>query len=233
MSREDQSVKPQRPLRSQSLGRREQRRGQDAIPKKPANRFKIVYIVVSALVICSMLAVALATIDFGGLFGSDENSANLENPNADLIAEQQTAVAKNPDDVDEIVLLANLLGNTGQIQEAIPWYEKALSLAPDDHGIRLDFARSLAGANLQTDAEAQFLRVLKDDPDNQTAHYYLAELYMIWTPPKQQQAREHYERAVEIDPDSFLGERATIRLDSMVSLSPIASPLSSPVAPGQ
>jgi tetratricopeptide (TPR) repeat protein len=204
----------------------------DAVARSPVDRFKVVYIVVSALVVCSMLAVALTTIDFGGSFSEDDGGSNIENPNADLIAEQETAVAGNPENVDQIVLLANLLGNTGQIQKAIPWYEKALSLAPDDHGVRLDFARSLASANLHTDAEAQFARVLENDPENQTAHYYVAELYMAWSPPKQEKALEHYERAVELDPTSFLGERAHLRIDSLRSPSPVASLASSPQTQG-
>lgn len=174
-----------------------------------------------------MLAVALTTIDFSSLLGDDEDSANIADPNADLIAEQQTKVAQYPDDTNEIVLLANLLGNTGRIQDAVPWYERALELAPDDYGIRLDFARSLAGAGLFSDAEAQFQQVLTNDPHNQTAHYYLAQLYLSWEPARREEALEHYERAVVIDPESFLGERAQIELDAMGNTTAVARPSSS------
>ena len=208
--------------------RRQAASSTDAAPRTPVDRFKVIYIVISSLVVCSMLAVALATIDFGRLFSHDDNAGNIADPNADLIAEQETIVADNPENVDQIVVLANLLGNTGQIQKAIPWYEKALSLEPDNHGVRLDFARSLAGANLLTDAEAQFDRVLQDEPDNKTAHYYLAELYMVWNPPQEGRAIEHYRRAAELDPASFLGERARIRLDAMPASSPSPQPMSSP-----
>lgn len=196
------------------------------------SRFKVLYIVITALVVCSLLSVAVTAIDFGALFGDDDNEAAVVDPNADLVAEQETVVANNPDDVDEIVLLANLLGNTGSIQDAIPWYEKALELAPDDHGIRLDFARSLAGANLRTDAEAQFQLVLADEPGNQMAHYYLAELYMHGDPPKTSEALDHYQTASEIDPDSFLGERAQNQVDTMMLSSPEASVESTPGSAG-
>jgi cytochrome c-type biogenesis protein CcmH/NrfG len=228
MSPKDQSVKPSKAVHA----RRRVPRESDSAPNTPVDRFKVIYLVVSSLVVCSMLAVALATIDFGGLFSDGDSDRNIENPNSDLIAEQEAVVAENPNDVDQIVLLANLLGNTGQIQQAIPWYEKALSLTPEDHGIRLDFARSLAGADLQTDAEAQFIRVLENDPDNQTAHYYLAELYMAWAPPERDEATEHYERAVALDPESFLGQRAKIQLDSLNSPSPATTPASTPEVQG-
>jgi|GEM_PF-641730 len=232
MTFEDQSLKPTKRVRSRPEPRNAQRKTETSGPETPINRFHVVYVIVSALVICAMLALALSTIDLGGFFSGDDNSANIEDPNADLLADQQTVVAEHPDDVDEIVLLANLLGNTGQIQEAIPWYEKALELAPDDMGVRLDFARSLAGAGLQTDAEAQFLKVLSAEPDNQTAHYYLAELYMVWNPPQEGKAREHYQKAVELDPGSFLGERARNRLDTMTPLASEGSPVSTPEVVG-
>lgn len=218
-------MKPSRPVR-----RRWERSPEPGLlPEKPTNRFQVLYIVISALVICSMLALAVMTIDFGSLFGDDDNDGNFIDPNADLIAEQETVVAENPDDVDEIVLLANMLAQTGRIQDAIPWYEKALSLAPDDVGIRLDFARSLSGAELRTDAEAQFQQVLKSEPDNQMAHYYLADLYMSWDPPRTSDAFVEYQRAAEIDPDSFLGERAQNRIETMTVGTPRATAESTPV----
>jgi Tfp pilus assembly protein PilF len=178
-------------------------------------------------VICSFIAVALTTIDFGSLFGEDDVDDTL-NPNADLISEQETVVARNPDDVDAVTMLANLLGQTGSIAKAIPLYERALELAPGDTSIRLDFASSLAGAGYLADAESQFRLVLEADPDNQTAHYYLAELYMQTDPPRLDEARQHYARAAEIDPTSFLAERAEIKLTELGSSSPVASPESTP-----
>ncbi|HWV24524.1 MAG TPA: tetratricopeptide repeat protein [Thermomicrobiales bacterium] len=216
-------MRPSRPVRS----RRERSLEPGLLPEKPKNRFQVLYLVVTVLVICSMLAIAVTTIDFGSLFG-DDGDDDFVDPNADLIADQQTVVARNPDDVDEIVLLANMLGQTGRIQEAIPWYEKALALSPDDSGIRLDFARSLSGSGLQTDAEAQFNQVLKAEPDNQSAHYYLAELYMAWSPPRTDEAYAHYKRAAEIDPDSFLGERAQTRVETMSVATPDATALAGP-----
>src|SRR5699024_6848724 len=218
-------VKPSKPVRPRRIRSPEP----GLMPEKPKNRFQVVYIVVTALVICSMLALALTSIDFGTLFNGDEDDGNYIDPNADLIADQETVVAHDPENVDEIVLLANMLAQTGKIQEAIPWYAKALDLAPGNAGIRLDFARSLASADLQTDAEAQFKHVLDAEPDNQMAHYYLAELYMNWEPPRKEDAFGHYQRAAEIDPSSFLGERAQNRVETMTFGSPAATAASTPV----
>ena len=84
ISPKDQSVKRPGSVRTRHYSQRQP----DAVPKSPVNRFKVVYIVVSSLVVCSMIAVALTTIDFGGIFSNDDDAANIENPNADLLAEQ-------------------------------------------------------------------------------------------------------------------------------------------------
>jgi cytochrome c-type biogenesis protein CcmH/NrfG len=191
---------------------------------------QLAYIVISSLVVCSLLAVALATVDFSRFFrGNEDDAANFTDDDADIVAEQETVVAQNPDDVDEIVFLANLLGNTGRINEAVPYYERAVSLAPDDLGIRLDFARTLSDAGLRKDAETQFLVVLEADPDNQNAHYYLAELYRSWDPPRIEEAIAHYQRVVDIDTTTFVSQLAR---DQLTSLAPGSPGTASPEAEG-
>lgn len=184
---------------------------------------RIAYIVISGLVVCSMLAVALATIDLGALWGDGDQDVIVD-PNADLIAEQQTVVARNPEDADQVVLLANFLANSGRMMEATEWYQRAIELAPDDNSIRLDFARSLQSSNMVQDAEAQFLRVLDDDPSSLAGHYYLAKLYMDWQPQRRDDARNHFERVLDINPDSFLAEQARVELDTMGWATPTSSP---------
>jgi cytochrome c-type biogenesis protein CcmH/NrfG len=191
---------------------------------------RIAYIVISALVVCSMIAVALATIDFSSLWNEGAEDVSVD-PNADLVAEQQTVVAQNPEDIEQVLLLANLLTNTGRIAEATEWYERALELDPGNNGVRLDFARSLQEHSLNADAEVQFLKVLESDPDNLPGHYYLAQLYMDWRPQRQGEAKALFERVIQINPDSFLAEQARVQLDSMGQTTPIASPgVSTPVA---
>jgi cytochrome c-type biogenesis protein CcmH/NrfG len=191
---------------------------------------RVAYIVISGLVVCSMLAVAIATIDFSG-FWDDGDGEVVVDPNADLIAEQETVVAQNPEDLDEVVLLANLMANTGRMSEATEWYERALDLAPQDNGVRLDFARSLQANGLDADAEAQFILVLDADPENLSGHYYLAQLYLDWKPQRRAEALDHFQRVVEINPNSFLAEQAQVELDTMNQTTPVSTPgTTTPVA---
>lgn len=222
-------MKRSMPTRPRVRPRSARQRGEELSSTQPTDRFRIVYVVIASLVICSMLAVAFVSVDFSGFFGSDgEDGENYVDQQADIIADQETVVADNPDDVNEIVLLANMLGNTGRHQDAIPWYEKAIEMAPKDYGIRLDFARMLASAGLTTDAETQFMIVLEAEPENQPANYYLGQMYVSQEPPRTGEAIEHYQRAVESDSSTFLAEQAQEQLDVLQPGSPVSSPAATP-----
>jgi len=199
-------------------------------PRKPmteqfgsSRMIQVAIISFAALIICSLIGGALVTLPFGGLFDDDDpgDAENLNNPNEELIAEQMEVVEGNPEDIDAILLLANIMGNSGRLEEAIPYYEQAVDLAPDDSSVRLDFARSLADGDLQQDAELQFQRALELEPDSQEAMYYLAELYFAWSPPRTEEAMSLLEKVIALNPDSFIAEQAQRRLDS-ISATPIS-----------
>lgn len=175
-----------------------------------------------------MVAAAVFTISASDLFGGDggeeADEANYQDPNTDLIAEQQTIVAAAPDDLEEVLLLANLLGNSGRLAEAIPVYERVVELAPDDAEVRLGFARALADGGMRADAELQFRRALELDPGSQAAHYYLAELYLTDSPPRTEEAIVHFREAAALDPTTLIGERASTQLASLGAATPVGSP---------
>lgn len=198
-------------------------------PKR--NRLSIAFLVISSLVICSLLAAGLVTaisLDLVGLGNDDDDPENFVDPNADVVASQQTAVAENPDDYDALLLLANLLGNSNRLNEAIPIYEQAIDLRPDDAATRLDFARALSDGGKPADAEVQFKHVISLDPNNQAAFYYLGEMYRTSTPVRTDEAIQHYLRAVEIDGESFLAEQARNQLTTLGVTAPAASPAATP-----
>jgi tetratricopeptide (TPR) repeat protein len=205
------------------------KRGQQ--PPSKGSRLSVAFIVISSLVICSMLVAGLVTAASLDLFGNgsnDDDAVNYEDPNNDVIAAQQTAVASNPDDLDALLLLANLLGNSNRLDEAIPLYEKATQMRPDDASVRLDFARALADCGKSADAEVQYLKALAQEPNNQAANYYLAELYRSWTPSRAAEAIPLYQRAVQVDDETFIAQQAMNQLTALGVASPAASPSASP-----
>ncbi|MCO5218325.1 MAG: tetratricopeptide repeat protein [Thermomicrobiales bacterium] len=192
----------------------------------PSNRTSIIYIVVTAVVVFGIVAALIATVDLGNLFSSDKEPTPDYNTNS--IAAQQTVVAENPDSAEQRALLASMLASSGRMPEAIPIYEQAIDLAPNNTEIRLDFARSLQVNGYPQDAEAQFLKVLEIEPRNHSAHYYLARLYLDVEPVRTDQAVAHLHQVIEIAPDSFLADQAQSLLDSMTYSADGASPIATP-----
>lgn len=202
-------------------------------PKSPPSgqrsKTPILYIVVVSVVVFSMVIAGLAAVDWGALF--PDSTDPTPDYNTDQVAIQQTMVAQNPDDLDAKTSLASMLANSGRMNEAIPIYEEVIRLDPENASIRLDFARALQTNGMSADAEAQFLRVLELDPENHSAHYYLARLYLDAQPSRQEEAVAHFQRVIEIAPDSFLAEQATSVLNTLGPATPVeyeVTPLSSP-----
>lgn len=199
---------------------------------QPGNKTPVMYIVVVSVVVFSMLIAGLAAIDWGSLFPAD--TAPTPDYNTDQIAIQQTAIVQDPENAEGHLLLASMLANSGRMSEAIPVYEEAIRLEPDNPRIRLEFARGLQANGMTADAEVQFLKVLEIDPENHTAHYYLARLYMDAQPRRQDEAEQHFQRVIEIAPDSFLAEQAQSVLNTLGPATPVeyqVTPISSPQIP--
>lgn len=205
------------------------------MPRRPRrqNRAQVTYAILASLVVCSMLVFTFVSLFQDQQFpwetdAESTNATNIPDPNEDLIAEQQATVDANPDDIEAMLLLANLLGNSDRLTEAIPWYERVLAARPTDMVARLDFARALADGGLTSDAELQFVRAIEIDPRSQDAHYYLAELYQNSVPSRQAEAAREFGEARAIDPATYLGQQADRALDQLGVGQPTGSP--SPIA---
>ncbi len=176
------------------------------------------------LVVCSLLASGVGTAILDGGFGADEP---VEEQGGDVDDEFERSlrerISDDPGDVEAIVSLANLLATTGEVAEAVDWYERALEIEPNNVRTRLDFAASLAAAGRRADAEVQYRTVLTMDGNNIDAHFYLGELYRNWQPPRLAEAIAAYQQVVELAPDAYLAERAEEEL-ARLGATPVASP---------
>lgn len=180
-------------------------------------------IAIAAALILSGLIVLLPIGSDGGEPQSKNRPPQEVTPGAE-VARWQTAVAENPDDVNQIVVLAEVLANSGRINEAIPWFERAIELRPEDAQLRVAFGSALQRNGSYFDAELQLLQAIELDPENIAAAYYLANLYEGMPNPRVDEARRWYERTIEIDSDSVIAEQAQERLDELDGVSATPSP---------
>jgi len=193
----------------------------ETIPK-PNRRYQLIFVFMAGLMVISLGVGVLGPVildDFDG----DGGGNRVEIDQSVEQAFRSTAVA-DPNDPSAAAALANYLANTSKLSEAIPWYEKAIALAPNDAIIRLDFAQSLAAGDMNGDAELQFQKAIELAPSDPQAHFYLGELYYGMNPQRTIDAIDQYQQTIELGPQTFMAQRAQERLVALGVATPIASP---------
>ena len=187
------------------------------------NRAQLAFSLLAVVIVCSLVGTAVGTAIVDELTSPRRSETfRIDDFEDDLEVELRRAVEERPDDARAAASLANYLATTGRLTEAIPWYEKALALQPEDWDIRLDFAQSLADGGRRADAELQFKKVIAAQPGNAHAHFYLAELYRSWVPPRTEEAVAEYRRTIEVGPETYVAELATEALRQLGEAMPTA-----------
>lgn len=196
----------------------------DSIPR-PKGRYQLIFVAMAALMLCSLVVGVAGSIVLDAFDGSGNGSGGNSNEIDTSVEEAFRSTAEaNPDDPAAAAALANYLANTGKLSDAIPYYERAIELSPEDANIRLDFARSLASGAFNGDAELQFQKAIELNPSDAQAYFYLGELYYNMSPQRTVEAIDQYEKTIELDPSSFVAERAQERLAALGVATPEASP---------
>lgn len=177
------------------------------------------------LLACTLVASLIGPIAFDALLDDDDSSGD-DVPVDTAVENALRATAEaDPDDPFAYLGLASYLANTGRLNEAIPWFERGIALAPEDASIRVDFARSLSVGGFPQDAELQFLKAIELEPENPQAHFYLGELYAAWIPPRTNEAITEYERTIETGPDTFVAEQAADQIAELTAGSATPEPV--------
>lgn len=175
-----------------------------------------------AIAMVGVLVLGLVVASSGELFGMSDEADPTPDAEAE-IERLQTAVATNPDDLASTAVLATILSNQGRASEAIPLFERLIEADPNDGRTRLAFGIALFRSGNPFDAEIQLKRANELTPERPDAAYYLGQLFEERADPDLDAAREWYQRAVDIDPESLTADQARQRLaelDGGVSASP-------------
>src|SRR5207247_861213 len=89
----------------------------------------------------------------------------------------------------------------GDFEKAVVANETALRVQPDYVSARLNYALALKSAGYIEDAVEQYKKVLDQNPNEPAAHLSLGGLYAR-EPATLALARKHYQRFVELAPNS-------------------------------
>lgn len=203
------------------MSRSGNRGSRDPVTPRPGRTYRIFAFVMAGFLVIGSVALIVGTA-FDG-WQQDDTGPPDDRPGEE-IARLQTAVAENPDDTAGMAVLANILANSGRVDESIQWYERAVSADPENGDLRLAFGLALFQLGNDFDAEIQLNRARDLIPEFGTPSFYLGQLYERRAQPDIETAREYYEEAVEIAPDSIAGEQAQQRLEQLDSPDPTATP---------
>lgn len=212
------------------------RSGRNVAPVRPPSRKRrvklrrpeTIFAILALLVVCS-LVVTLVGTSLVDVFTEANEDDPIEFSDGDRDEFEQSLrdeVAANPDDPNALKNLASYLSNIGKLEEAIEYYERALAINPSDATLRLAFADALANGGKRPDAELQYRKAIEVQPNNPLAHYGLAELYRMWSPPRLEEAILEYQETINVGADSYVAELAARQLATLSygTPSPIASP---------
>ncbi len=83
-----------------------------------------------------------------------------------LVAYYERWVKKETEDVEALVRLGRTLASTGRSAEALPWYEKAIKLAPTRRDLRLALISQLVSDQKFAEAAAQYQALDQSEPNN-------------------------------------------------------------------
>jgi len=165
-------------------------------------------VVMGGVLVCSLIVTSLSTVWFDAAPASQPTVGQNDEYERAL----REAIAVDPTDTVALVSLGNLLSTRGDYAAAIDLYEQAIALEPENVDYRLDFALALTQAGSREDAELQYRRALEAEPDNADAHYFLGELYAGWQPPRTEEAKASFERAISAAPGSVSASQAELAL---------------------
>lgn len=188
---------------------------------KPSRLYIVFVAVMVGLLVVGSVALIAGTAFDGG---SDEPDTVIDTRPGEEVARLQTVVAEDPTDTESMAVLANILANSGRADEAIGWYGQAVEADPDDGDLRTAFGIALFQLGNDFDAAVQLRNAHALLPESATPPYYLGQISERGANPDLEEAREWYAQAVEIAPDSFVGQQAQERLNELDTASPTATP---------
>ena len=143
----------------------------------------------------------------------DAGSAALDEAH---VAALQAAAEDAPEDVSSRLALGDLYFAAGRFEEAIPWYEQALTLSPESFDVSTNLGVSYYYAGQTAQAIDQFERTLEVEPRDPRALLSLG-IVRAFGLQDLEGAMELWERVIEITPDSPEGRAARDSLERIRS----------------
>ncbi len=143
----------------------------------------------------------------GGMPPQQTSTAGQPNPNVlHEINRLREVVGKEPDDLNSLLELSNMLEDNGFYGQAAVYYKRYLSKEPRNVDARVDYGVTLfEGGNTQGGI-AQIKEALKIDPKHQKGLYNLGIIYL--NSGEFEKANAEFEKCAKVNPNTKVGKKA-------------------------
>jgi cytochrome c-type biogenesis protein CcmH/NrfG len=157
------------------------------------------------------------------------------------VGELMAKIQANPKDADSLMALGDEYYKIGDFVTASGWFTKVTTLEPTNVRGFLALGATAFNSGDMDAAEVAWRKALDIDEKNVEAHYDLGFLYFNRQPPDMAAVQLHWNRVVELDPDSAIATTVKAHLGALASLvpaspapdgSPAATPAASPAPSG-
>ena len=120
---------------------------------------------------------------------------------------------KNKDHAPVLVRIAQISRETGKLSESVRYLREAVDAEPKNREARLELGRALFETGDVEGAIRESEALLQIDPNNIDGLYNLGAIY--GNLGQDQRAREYWEKAIAVGPDSDSGRRAKENLQKL------------------
>lgn len=163
--------------------------------ERPARRFLI--FAMSALVLLGLFVPVVRTGQYAVEFEKAQTALEHHDPRA-AIPHLQKYVAARPTDKFGRQLLQSVLQEVQRLDQAIPEYERALALDPNNGYIQVNLAKLYASQNEADKALQLFIKGMpRAEPDALASYWYASTLKDAGRVPE---AESNVRRSIELDP---------------------------------
>jgi cytochrome c-type biogenesis protein CcmH/NrfG len=135
-------------------------------------------------------------------------------PDITRMAELQTCVAANPDDLNCVRELADLYYKLGQFGPAQTNYERAAELAPDDYDILVKLAGTYIYQLMFEEAVETLRKAVALKPDSPEIHLLLGLSLSKLEPPRWDEAKAEWQEVIRLAPESEWAGQAAALINS-------------------
>jgi tetratricopeptide (TPR) repeat protein len=172
---------------------------------------KLLYAIIGLFVVIFIIIIVInqqnKTLASSSVQGQAKQAeGQLPKMDADKLNQLKSRIENDPYDKNSILELANMYHDYNNVDEAIVYYNKYLTIDEKDPDARVDMALCLFEKHDNETAIKEILKAISIEPNHQKAHFNLGIIYL--SSGRVSEAMTYFKNCYEIDPMSEVGQNS-------------------------